>query len=619
VSGGRRASLPDGLWRPVDLLPTGGGGTEVRFVAESGLETKVFDFAPLPIEAEVAQWCARVLARRFGARSPVKHLGTAVNLYAMLRMFAASLADADEPAHGPADISATHVEAFLSGKARLASYGSYLSSMRTLLRTDPELSEEARAALFAVRLPDQDPTREREGYSDRELQVIMTAVRGEVRRARDRITAGRRFLADYRAGVFEPGSREEELGAILDEFERTGSWPRPGDGRAFNKMHVLGGLGRMANRLCLTLDELSGFCLLLTAMTGENYGTVAKWPVAHYRPDGGDDRYGIALLEQTKARRGPEREHMVRPLEDLPESLAAVFGPGEDDHRLFRSPLRVYLLLLDLAEPARRLSGSDSLFCAFNANPGRHGDYWCEGAPGFRLKRWAARHGFPDRDSGPTPQGVPPVDVGRLRLSVTERRRRAVSHTRDTMNDIYLRRSRTVQEESRSVVADALRVEVAKARGRQTMAVFSQAFLEFARSNPQQAAADAGLAPQVLKDLEAGDQDTVLAGCVDNRASPVDEPGQPCTASFMTCLDCDNARALPRHLPIQITAREHLASLRRNIDPSAWDVRYGRRLAQLDDIVGQYTPAEREAARGSVTARERQLVEDLVGGRWDLR
>lgn len=617
MSGGRRASLPDEAWRPVEVLPADGGGTSVVFLAESG-QSKVFDFAAVPVEAEVARWCARVLARRFGARSPVKHPDTANNLYSYLRMFAASLADADEPVHGPAGICAGHVEAFLSGKAHLASYRSYLATMRTLLRTDPELSESARAALFAVRLPDQRVS-PREGYSDRELQIIMTAVRGDVRRARDRITAGRSFLADYRSGMFERGTREEQLGAILDEFERTGSWPRPENGLTFHRLNRFGGLGRMAERICLTLDEMSAFCLLLTAMTGENYGTVAKWPVAHYRPDGGDERYGIALLEQTKARRGPEREHMVRPLEHLPEALAAVYGTSEDDHRLFRSPLRVYLLLLDLTETARRLSGSGSPFCGFTAHPGPHGDFWCEGAPAFRLKRWAARHGFPDRDTGPTAQGVPPIEVGRLRQSMTERRRRPVSHSRDTMNDTYLRRSRAVAEESRVVVADALRAEVDKARGKQAIPVFSQAFVELAHCDPQQAAIEAGLDPQVLKSLVTGEQDTVLAGCVDNLAGPHDEPGQPCTASFMACLDCVNARALPRHLPVQIAAREHLTALRSNLDPPAWKARYDRRLTQLDEIVGHYTPAEREAARGAVTARERALVEQLVDGRWDVR
>jgi hypothetical protein len=140
-----------------------------------------------------------------------------------------------------------------------------------------------------------------------------------------------------------------------------------------------------------------------------------------------------------------------------------------------------------------------------------------------------------------------------------------------------------------------------------------------ARRDPQQAAAEAGLDPLTLKSLAAGEADTVLAGCVDNLAGPDSEPGRPCTASFLACLDCVNARALPHHLPAQIAAREHLSELRKNLNPPVWEARYRRRLTQLEEIVGHYTDAEREAARTAVSAQQRRLVEELLDGRWDLR
>jgi hypothetical protein len=38
-------------------------------------------------------------------------------------------------------------------------------------------------------------------------------------------------------------------------------------------------------RLCIDHGEAVAFCLLLTPLTAENYGTVTRWPAVHVRPD----------------------------------------------------------------------------------------------------------------------------------------------------------------------------------------------------------------------------------------------------------------------------------------------------------------------------------------------
>jgi hypothetical protein len=72
-------------------------------------------------------------------------------------------------------------------------------------------------------------------------------------------------------------------------------------------------------------------------------------------------------------------------------------------------------------------------------------------------------------------------------------------------------------------------------------------------------------------------------------------------------------------LPVQLLAAERIAALRAHVDPRVWQVRYLPWLAQLEEIIGHYTPAERERARHDVPHRQRQLVADLLEGRWDLR
>src|SRR5260370_455680 len=256
-----------------------------------------------------------------------------------------------------------------------------LITLRALLRDDDELPEPARAALLGGRLPqnrpqDRDPV---VAYGEQEWQLIMTALRRDVRTARDRISAGRALLARYRAGEVPAGVPDARLGAVLDMFDRTGDVPREKSGNPARRVTRAGGVAALAALLCLTAAEMTAFCLLLTALTATNFGTVAAWPAISFRPGGAgsdpasagsDPASAVTLVEQVKPRRGPEREHMVTALEDLPAALAGVLTAAEADGRLFRSPARPYWLLLDLTACSRRHRASTSAFTAFGSRAG---------------------------------------------------------------------------------------------------------------------------------------------------------------------------------------------------------------------------------------------------------
>ncbi|UQX04707.1 hypothetical protein [Streptomyces sp. RerS4] len=200
-----------------------------------------------------------------------------------------------------------------------------------------------------------------------------------------------------------------------------------------------------------------------------------------------------------------------------------------------------------------------------------------------------------------------------------ELKRRPVAHSRETLRDYYLKRSRTVQEQSRSVVGKTLREQVAKARTAMEIPVFTPDFIDRAAHDPEAAAAAAGLDPEALKGLLAGEQDTVLTGCVDHLAGPDTPRGTPCTASFFACLGCENARALPHQLPVQIVVRDRLLAARPNSDPTTWRAKYLAATDRLEDILRHYTPAEREQARANLSDGQSELIEDLLSGRPDLR
>jgi hypothetical protein len=560
--GGRRAGLPAAGWEPPSRFADDERtGTQVRFTEELSGRTTLFDFGKLAAAPAVRQWLARAFARSTGPRSGVKRVATARGHHRSLKVFAEYLSSMSPGVQSPGELDARHIAAFRARYDGQHGQRDVVKRLRAALHGDPELPEAARAELFETRLPGSaQPVSPVTGYSDGDWQVIMTALRRDVRRARDRILAGRELLARYRSGEIQADDPDFELGQVLDAFDRTGDCPRTAGGSLAAAARRCGGVKDAAAHLCLTQMEMTAFCLLLAALTGENAGTVAEWPAVHYRP-GGTGQPAVVLLEESKPRRGPELEHLVAPLEDAGPEMAGLLEAESEERRLFRSPLRVYLLLLELGEVARRHAGTGMALTAFKTVRTSTEGRWTSRC---RFQRWGLDRGFLPPDQV-TPGSRPALSTRRIRQTVIEQRRSPVSHTRATMNDHYLARSRDVQAESRTVVGDALRGQVEAARSRQRAPVLTAQFLARAREDIQAAAAEAGMEPGALAALAAGEHDTALTACTDHRAGPHTAAGSPCTASFMSCLDCPNARALPRHLPVQIEVADRIAALRANM------------------------------------------------------
>jgi hypothetical protein len=268
------------------------GGTAVRFWEENGRASKVFTFGQLPVDPAVQRWLARAFLNRTGARAGVKRLTSAQSLFAVLGMFAAVVSESATPVRGPQDLTAAHVTAFRLRHAAKKSGPGYLKQLLSVLRDDPELPREVLAAMLTAPRPgrgEQDAPGGVVGYTDAEMQLIMTALRGDIRTARDRIRAGRELLARYRSDPSSLTAEDQRAGRILDVFEATGDMPRYESGAVLELVTRAGGVTQLASRLCLTLHEVTAFAVLLTALTGENFGTVAAWSAACHRPDGRRD------------------------------------------------------------------------------------------------------------------------------------------------------------------------------------------------------------------------------------------------------------------------------------------------------------------------------------------
>ncbi|WP_053606957.1 hypothetical protein [Streptomyces sp. MMG1522] len=590
----------------------------VFYEEQTGLR-KDFNFSGFPVPVEMQRWMAQLLASRCGPRGGSKRTRTAQAYFDILKHFAAVLAKAEPVPSEPGELTAAHFQAFRKRYEEVPTVvRPYVLALRRMMQPREELAADARRELLRTRLPTGTPDGRIFTYSDSEWQQIMTALRHDVRTCRDRIREGLRLLAAFRSGGLEVGSQEESLGRLLDLFARTGDLPRRQgpSGKRYHTREVLrlGGARGISRMLCLTGNEATAFALLISALTAENFGTVKKWPAAHTRPDGGFGAPGIALIEESKPRRGPEHEHMVIALEDLPPSLREVLEAEKADSKLFRSPLRLYELLLELTQVARQLSGESAAFLSCSPSSRTRKVEW---NPNLHSRNWGLSHGFsPSKD---TESDKPAVDVRRIRQTALELQRRPVAHTARTLRDHYLRRSSTVQAQRRTLVGEALCEQIAKARAVAEVPVFTPAFLERAAADPTAAAAEAGLEAEVLKRMLTGEQDAVVTACTDHRDSPHSSPGQPCTASFLVCLNCKNARALPHHLPLQVAVHDRLLALRPNIDPNVWRVRYETTVHQLQDIIDHYTTAEQASARESLLPSQERLVGALITGRLDLR
>ncbi|MFI6730589.1 hypothetical protein [Streptomyces atratus] len=600
----------------------------MRVIEESGARSRVFDFADIHdpngkrvvIDEGLQRWFASAFAERTSTRSGVKRMRGAEGIYAVLSWLARYFAAQSPAVRGPGDVTAAHVRALWAhteGRNAISQV-SHLHRLRQLWRDDDQLSKEVRDALYGERLPEVTEVSDVPAYDDNAMQRITVALRHDIRMARDRIRADQDLLVRYRSGQVGSGHPEHKLGMLLDSFDHTGDLPRTPGGTLVKVVWALGGAQEITRRLCLTSRELTAFCLLLTALTAENFGTVAAWPAAHYRPDGGVEGVPqVALIEASKPRRGPEREHMVTPVEDVPEELAVLLVADDPEPRLFRSPLRVYQLLLELTQLARHHGEHGLALAGFRATQASGAKRWTRGADAKNIARWSAQHGFPTEE--PTKEGVEPVEARRLRQTGIERKRRPVAHTRATMNDHYLARSEDVAIQSRVVVADALRSQVAAARKRRSIAVLPATLVARAASDLEGAARDADLDHAVLQRLVSGEQDTVLTGCTDHLSRPGAVPGEPCAESFLACLGCENARALPHQLPLQIAALDHMTALRVHADAATWRARYAVHHERLEDLVGQYHKSELDQARQRLTEQQSEMINALMAGRMDLR
>ena len=450
-------------------------------------------------------------------------------------------------------------------------------------------------------------------YSPDEYQRIIAAARSQLRAAAARIASGRAELAAWRTGLIGQAAEPArcEAARLLDHADRHGDVPRRGNSQTRTySAQCAGGAPAIMSRLHLTYHEaIAGFVLLLT-LTGHNHSTVAALTTAHSRPDGYAGGVPSALVEMVKPRRGSRRASMSQALQQSGGEASAP-GTGRVD---VTTAFGVYTALLDLAGPARARCGSDSLFAFYHYAGGPAGRGFRAGIPKAALACWT-RHTWQasgqDNPDGGEPAGLR-VSSRRLRLTWLEMNQKPVAHTETTLANQYLARNRGNLAEYQHVVAAALADQVTAARSRPPIPALTVHDAELAAADPGTVADRYGLDEQRLAQLFAGRLDTVLAGCTDNLNSPHSRAGEPCTASFLLCLSCPNARATPAHLPVQVLTADMLTARREQMTPLDWAQRFADPATRLGDLLARHTSAAIGDARQAATTTDRDLVERFL-------
>ncbi|MEV6724921.1 hypothetical protein AB0M94_28770 [Streptomyces xanthochromogenes] len=506
-----------------------------------------------------------------------------------------------------------------------------LVEVRQLLLRTAGISD-ALAGRLAGAMPSRPDSEPSHSYSRDELKRIAQAARTALRAAEARIRGNRELLAQFRAGdldVSDDIHLRRRL-QILDHLDRAGDVPRrmrktAGRVQFAPETWVMskGTIPDVVGWLYLKPEEIAAAAVLFGVMTGQNPEPILKMTAAHHRADGGVGP-GTAIVGLRKPRR-QSRAYMHVALSEVPDWISIPEKPDELATRdILHTPFGLYVLVHDLTAQARRFAGGNRLLVAYMSSGGGRsgkGRGWrpipTDGALISKLGRtWNLPSDETDDEDTPLP--MQPLRLETLRITYIELHQKPVAHTERTAATRYLVRNRGNINEYRKVVAATLTSEVAKARARSKIIAMTAEQVADAQANLEETAAEMGLEPAVLKRMLAGELDTVLGACTDNTGGAYN-PGEPCRASFLLCLDCECARALPRHLPLQVLVHDRLAERREQMDPLQWAGRFAGPHAQLADLLDQADETAVEDARQAAGPAEHKLADRLLNRELDIR
>lgn len=543
--------------------------TVIVHVDEKGDRRAVYDFARMPVSADMQRSLAALFASRLGPSGPWKQILTSKEIFGLLTTFTRFLATLDEPPRDIPSITPAIWNAWVLSRNTGAMGARQISKVAALLRLDPRLHADTRNATLK---PARRPAATETSYKPDEFDRITSFAMLNFRNAWQRIRDNQRHLVAWRAGDILTDTDEWRLGEILDHLARNGDVPfrirnnghRRVDGRV---TRILGGATteHTWRRLYLSNVEVVSIAVLLVSKHGWNSTSVAELRVPEITDSGGGDPHVTYRLELEKRRRKPPHRYETRNLTD--------WGPSSPG-RLIGRALEATAAARDLA--AARDEPTDRLLV------------WRFGR--IRAGEPTLRTGYTDRDIKVW-SDVSGVDMNlrRLRRTVVVMHRRVPSqHSRDTHDQTYLLRDPATHQGAAPIIADGVAAAIRDAH-------------RVVRA-------------RVSRSEGVGDRsDTGTASCMDYEHSPFSPDGGPCRVSFLLCLACPNAVVTPRHLPRLAYLHLALDRLRGVLTSAVWDHDWREHYVRLTDLRDTaFTPAEWADALIGLSAADREIIDQLL-------
>ncbi|MEU2119585.1 hypothetical protein ABZ567_29000 [Streptomyces sp. NPDC016459] len=575
---GRTAALPEQPHRRPAVLEEGGLAVEHR---DPQGRRRSYDFAVLPIPPAFQRSLAVLYAARCSPGGGWDSVKTSEGYWYLVRAFAEFLAGLEDVPQDVDRLTAAHWAAWrMSLPPRTSGYNKY-ATIAGLLQSDARLPQPVREAM-AQRFA-WESGRE-QAYRPEEFQDIRAAARRTFRAALLRIRENTGRLQSWRAGEIPVGSREWLVGEALDVLARTGDVPLYEFRRAMRRTHreALGGSAATCTwmRLFLSRKEATALAVLIVMELGLNATTVSELPVPEALPGTGEAGVPVYRLRLEKRRRAGHRGRFES--RNLTDSGAGSSGRVITEALEATAAARAVVALTGEA-PNRLLVWHQTTGHERQAylKPVRVGPF------GFGVDERAGR-------DWARSVGLPGSPLRRLRRTVNVlHRREPGQNTQDTHDQVYVLPEPQIREAAVPVITAGALDAVASAR----RTVFAARLAD----QPQE-----------------GDRPTATTHCADFEHGPFGPPGRGCTASFLLCTACPNARVTPAHHPRLAYLHQALTALRGVLGAAVWEADWADSHARLDDLRARLGETVWATALGAVTGEDRAMITHLLQGDFDL-
>ena len=576
---GLRAPVPVTQYEAPAAVAGLSGDLVVQFVGDDA-RTCSWPVGRLPLP----QWhpgVAAALVARTGPAGGCRTRASAREAWNAISRLLRFLAGLPVPPSTPALLTAGHLDLYVQHRMKTSMRKYVLAAvaeLRRLFQHAPlrdQLAPPAADYLAQRTLDMKSPSRS--GYSDGELDRIVTAARIDVAAIERRLRHGEELLSRWRTDRESLSPADRDLAAQLSSIAESGVVPR-------QVAHgVLGAQQRttLAGHLFVTRADLEPVVVLMIAMSGRNSETVKELPADHQVVGG-----RAVELTAIKRRRGTRGWF---------DAVSWEIGPG---HRRMHTPGGVYLLIHELMRRSREVSGSSSVWSVWRnaakvadrAQSTEHLDPFAHAleAAGLWLPRWAAKHSLTvDQVTPGGPAGPLRLDLRRIRTSVEVRRTRAVgghlpsaavSNTTPVLFSNYLRGDHMVRDWAESVLGEAV------ADAERAALTAHQATLRASGNQPLQVNPPSSTAEEAV--------DGAWAACSDPEHRPT--TGRACrSVSFLDCFHCGNCVITDSHLPAITSLMGALADRRTELSEADWWARYGPAWAAIrHEVYPKFTPAQ---------------------------